>query len=412
MQVVVVDEGHPPAEGSVERSLVDVLEMMFTRIIGRVCLAREHELDRSLGCGQQASQSLGVGEDELGALVLGEPPGKSDGQRVWVEQCPGSQDLAAADPLVGPALTRPLANEIEQIPAQFLSNPPELGVRNLAHAVPNPVVALVSPVRAEILVEQLRQSAGHPRSNVDAVCQGAHRVAVVLQAWPDRRPHLSGHASMELADGVDLPGRAQCQRGHIEVWAAAVVVITQRQKRLTVTSERAPAAGEMGFDEAERERVVSGRDRCVRGEHRCSPHFGQGGLEALTLLDQLAHPLEHDECGMALVEMPDHRVGAQSSECPHAADSKNDLLLDTSLGVAAVQPGGELPVPRRVFLETGVEEIQLGAPEAHAPDRDLHRTATERHRDDTRSSTWCHRRGHRRVGPVQLFVAFLLPAVG
>ena len=60
---------------------------------------------------------------------------------------------------------------------------------------------------------------------------------------------------------------------------------------------------------------------------------------------------------------------AQRLERAHAADAEDDLLLHARLAVAAVQARRQLAIPRRVLLEVGVEQVQLDAAEAHAPDR-------------------------------------------
>ena len=169
VQVVVVYEGHSPAECGIECPLVHTLQMMLARVVGRVSLAGEDQLDRSLGRVENATQPLRVGEDELRAFIVGEPSREADGQCVRVEQRAGGQDPAGADPLAGPPLARALADEVEEIAPQLLPHPPELRVRNLEHPVPDRVVPLVSPVRAQVLVEQQRQPVGHPRAHVDAV---------------------------------------------------------------------------------------------------------------------------------------------------------------------------------------------------------------------------------------------------
>ena len=62
--------------------------------------------------------------------------------------------------------------------------------------------------------------------------------------------------------------------------------------------------------------------------------------------------------GVPLVQVPDGRRDAQRAQRAHAADAENDFLLQPRLAVAAVEPGGQLAILRRVLFETGVEEIQ------------------------------------------------------
>ena len=129
-------------------------------------------------------------------------------------------------------------------------------------------------------------------------------------------------------------------------------------------------------------------------------------------LDEIANALQHDERGVPFVEVEDAGLDAERPQRAHAADAEDDFLLDARLAVAAVQPGRQLAIPRRVLLEIGVEQIQLHAADAHAPDRDEHRSIAERHRRDARLAVRRQRRLDRRVGPVEPLVALLLPPFG
>ena len=114
---------------------------------------------------------------------------------------------------------------------------------------------------------------------------------------------------------------------------------------------------------------------------------------------------------MPFVEVIDRGIRSHRLERAHAADAENDFLLHARLAIAAVQPRRELPIPRRVLFEVGVEQVQLHAPEAHAPDRDEHGAVAERHGRHARLAIGRHRRLDRRVGPGELFVDLFLPAV-
>jgi hypothetical protein len=71
------------------------------------------------------------------------------------------------------------------------------------------------------------------------------------------------------------------------------------------------------------------------------------------------------------------------------------------LAIAAVQPGRQLAIPRRVLFEIGVEQEQAHAPEADAPDRREHGAVAERHGRDAGLAVGRQRRLDRRLGPVQ-----------
>ena len=123
----------------------------------------------------------------------------------------------------------------------------------------------------------------------------------------------------------------------------------------------------MLLDEVERERVVTGRHRRVRREDGGAPHFLERVVEGRAASREIADALQHDEGGVAFVEMPDRRLDAQALQHPHAADAEDDLLLDARLAIAAVEARRELAIPRRVLFEIGVEQEERDAADAHAP---------------------------------------------
>ena len=96
----------------------------------------------------------------------------------------------------------------------------------------------------------------------------------------------------------------------------------------------------------------------------------------------------------------------------HAAEAEHDLLLQPRLLAAAVEPRRQLAIPRGVLLEVGVEQQQPHAAEPHFPHLHEHRSRAERHEHDARLVVERPRVRDRRVGPVELLVDFLLPAVG
>ncbi len=237
----------------------------------------------------------------------------------------------------------------------------------------------------------------------------ADRPVLGREAGPDRAPHLARDLAVQLADAVDVLRGAQRERGHVEERTAAVVVVAEREEGIAVGAERSPRAGEMLLDEVERERVVSRGNRRVRREDRRLAHVVERRLERFAPLDQIADPLEDDECRVPLVEVPRRRVRAHRFQRTYAADAEDDLLLDARFAVAAVEPRRQLAIPRRVLFEIGVEQIQLHAPEPYPPHRDEHSAVAERHGDDARVAVGRGRALDRRIRPVEALVDFLLP---
>ena len=63
----------------------DPLDQRLAALVGRMGLAREHDLERPVGVRKQPRQPLGIAEEQIGALVRGEPACKADRQGVRVE---------------------------------------------------------------------------------------------------------------------------------------------------------------------------------------------------------------------------------------------------------------------------------------------------------------------------------------
>ena len=217
---------------------------------------------------------------------------------------------------------------------------------------------------------------------------------------------------MQLADGVYRARRPQCERGHVELRSCAVVVFAEREEARAVLAQRAPATREVLLDHVIREGVVPGWHRRVRREDRRPAHLVQRLVEPAPRVYELADPLQHDEGGVPFVQMVDGRVQPEVAQHADAADAEDDLLLGPCLAIAAIEPRRQLAVPRRVFFQVGIEQVEPGASKLHLPHRDEHRSVAEGDRRDARLPVGRDGRLDRRVDPVQLFVAFFLPALG
>src|SRR5262245_41750598 len=108
--------------------------------------------------------------------------------------------------------------------------------------------------------------------------------------------------------------------------------------------------------------------------------------------------------------MPDGGLRTHRLEGANGADAQDDFLLHASFPVSSVEPRGELAIPRRVFLEVRVEQVQLHASEPDAPDRHEHAPVAQWNGDDARFAVWGHGAVNRRALPRELLVNFLLPA--
>ena len=82
---------------------------------------------------------------------------------------------------------------------------------------------------------------------------------------------------------------------------------------------------------------------------------------------QRAHALQHQERGVALVDVPDGGLELQRLERAHAADAEHDFLLDAGGAVAAVQLVRDVAGALVVLLQVGVEQVQGHVAAACAP---------------------------------------------
>jgi hypothetical protein len=71
---------------------------------------------------------------------------------------------------------------------------------------------------------------------------------------------------------------------------------------------------------------------------------------------------------MAFVHVPHIGLDPQNLEGAHTADAQQDLLRDAYLGVAVVEPFGELAVNGAVDFEIGIEHVKAHASDLKLPD--------------------------------------------
>ena len=171
-----------------------------------------------------------------------------------------------------------------------------------------------------------------------------------------------------------------------------------------------PRARHVRLHELEGERVMAGWYRSVRREDRRGAYLLERRVERRALLDSIPDALQRHEGRMPLVQVPHRRLDAHGTQCAHAAKTEDNLLLEPHILVAAVEPRRELPVPRRVFFEVGVQQEQPDLADPDLPHLRLDRPVAERDLDDARAAAGRDRRPDRGVVPVDALVCLFLPA--
>jgi len=83
--VVVGQEDETVADVELAGEAFDVLDHLLARMVGRMGLAREHELQRTVGIEQEAAESVGVREQQRRPLVGREAASEADRQDVGIE---------------------------------------------------------------------------------------------------------------------------------------------------------------------------------------------------------------------------------------------------------------------------------------------------------------------------------------
>src|SRR5262245_66315194 len=114
---------------------------------------------------------------------------------------------------------------------------------------------------------------------------------------------------------------------------------------------------------------------------------------------------------MALVHMADGRLFPDCPQSAEAADPENDLLLNASLYVPAIELGGDVPVFGAVLRDVAVKQVHWDAADLDPPNASVDLAPRERHRDRKRRTVLVRFRNQWQVEEVVLRVPLLLPPV-
>jgi hypothetical protein len=110
----------------------------------------------------------------------------------------------------------------------------------------------------------------------------------------------------------------------------------------------------------EREAVMPGGYRCVRGKDALFPHprvFGFARLGEASSRECPPDERNSKQRSVAFVHMVDGGLESKRKKDTGTADAENGLLLEAIVIVAAIEAVGQLPVFYAIFRQVGIEQI-------------------------------------------------------
>ncbi len=149
----------------------------------------------------------------------------------------------------------------------------------------------------------------------------------------------------------------------------------------------------------------------MRGEQRVHGNRFQCAEKVEPLAHQVAHAFEDQKRGVAFVDVPDCRLYAHCVQRAHAANAEDDLLLDTGVTVAAVEPVRDVAIFRAVRFEVRIEKVKDDPPDTRPPypDRDIARSHLDG--DAYLAAVFAQRRRYRQVAEIRIGVSGMLVAL-
>src|ERR1019366_7093684 len=185
-----------------------------------------------------------------------------------------------------------------------------------------------------------------PGLEVNAVGDMSDRYLVDGQSRPEATPLLASHLAVQAAHAVASTGQAQGEHcGAKRVTRVLGPVPPERAEGLKIDPELRRIRREVAIGESGREIIVACGDGGVCREEQSRRGGDAGFAEGEPVADhQLTNALQPSESGVTLVEVCHLGIASERCQPTHAADTENQLLLDSRLLVAAVEPGGYVAV--------------------------------------------------------------------
>jgi len=175
-----------------------------------VRLTGEDDLYRAFWVIQYPFEPFEVLQDQSGALVGGEPPGKAYCQGVFVEDAVDFPKLLDGLSVPGPLFRHPSVDEVYHLFFHLSSDLPQLSIRYRVDAIPIGAIQKSVLPLGEVFVKQASDVSVHPRLRVDPIGDIGDRYFVRGHADPVVFPQVLRHSSVQAADAI-LP-RAEFER--------------------------------------------------------------------------------------------------------------------------------------------------------------------------------------------------------
>ena len=122
--------------------------------------------------------------------------------------------------------------------------------------------------------------------------------------------------AVQAADAVHARRHADAERGHVEDARIAAGLGSERQQALQRQPGRDAARAEVARHQVVREAVDAGGHGRVRREDGARAHDLQRVLGIGAALDELAHALDAEEAGVALVHVEDVGLDSRRRRAP------------------------------------------------------------------------------------------------
>ena len=218
VDVVIFDEDEAIPELAVAHQLRDLLQNSFAGLVERMGFAGEDELHGTLRIVHHGGELLDIGEDQVGALVRGESPRKSDRERIGTENIGKFlahffRFAAAFGRLDGAA-----THKLKQLGFQADVRLPQLAVIYVLNSFPEFCLpAAFVPAGSQMAIVEPEHLRREPRRHVDAIGDVADRQRALKLPAIESPPHGAGDVAMQRRDGVGMPRELQPDHRHAEI---------------------------------------------------------------------------------------------------------------------------------------------------------------------------------------------------